>query len=117
MSALEEIRQAIDTLERLKGNAFPGPWRAFHSGVAGGDHSYVLLDNESILSVSANDGWDEAYRAPTADLVATLHRTIDAQLAILLWTLQKAHTFQTFPIGATEHAGLDLARAINRSAS
>jgi len=91
MNCVERLQAAIEKLEALRDQSFAGPWSAFHSGVSHGDHSYVMADHNAILSVSANDGEDEEYRAPTAELVVILHRAIDAQLGILraatsMWT-------------------------------
>ena len=81
--AVQRLEAAIAKLERLRDEAFPGTWRVLTSGIERGDHWYVAADDESILSISANDGADEGFRRPTAVLLVTLHRTIDAQLAIL----------------------------------
>ncbi|MFJ3393917.1 hypothetical protein [Leifsonia aquatica] len=82
MSA-EMLAAAIEKLEGQRGAAFAGPWEAVHSGVANGDHSYVVAADSAIAFISANDGDDEAFRAPTAELIVTLHRGIDPQLALL----------------------------------
>ena len=89
MNAVERLTAAIEKLEALKAEAFAGPWEALGSGVEHGDHWYVLSGRESILYISANDGSDEEFRQPTAELIVTLHRTIDAQLAILRWSLNE----------------------------
>ena len=91
MTPAETIRAAIDRLERQRDAAFSGgEWRAHHGGPANGNHSYVTDDGGVIVHITANDGSDEEYRAPTADLIVTLHRTIDAQLAILRWSEARA---------------------------
>lgn len=77
MNASEAITAAIEKLEDQRGRAFAGPWTAFHSGVEHGDHSYVMSGGEAIAFVSANDGSDEEFRQPTADLIVTLYRTLD----------------------------------------
>ena len=79
------LRAAIDKLETLRGEAFPGTWEILTSGIERGDHWYVQSNHEAILSVSANDGSDEDFRKPTAALIVTLHRTIDAQLQLLAY--------------------------------
>ena len=83
MTAAGRLQSAIEKLEQLRADAFPGPWEAYNSRPENGSHSFVMADHSAILSVSANDGSEEEFRAPTADLVAVLHRTIDAQIAIL----------------------------------
>lgn len=111
MTAAEEIAAAIEKLEALQSAAFPGEWTAYHSGVANGDHSHVVANDASIAYISANDGIDEEFRAPTADLIVALHRTIDAQLALLRESLRSP--------AMTGHgiATLGLARAILGEAS
>ena len=89
MTPAERLQAAIWKLEQLKSEAFPGPWEILTSGVEGGDHWYITADNEAILYVTANDGSDEELRAPTAALVTVLHRTIDAQLAILRFGVKR----------------------------
>jgi hypothetical protein len=83
VSASEILTSAIEKLEGRRAAAFAGPWAAFHSGVANGDHSFVVAGDGVIASISANDGDDEAFRAPTAELIVTLHHGIDPQLALL----------------------------------
>jgi hypothetical protein len=83
LTPAQRIEAAIERLGRLRADAFPGPWEMLTSGVEGGDHWYVMAEDESILSISANDGTDEVYRRPTAGLICTLHATIDAQIGIL----------------------------------
>lgn len=75
MTPVERLRAAIEKLDGLRTRAFPGPWESYTSRPENGSHSFVMSDQSSILSVSANDGTDEEFRAPTADLVAALYRT------------------------------------------
>ena len=112
MSAVDEIRAAIEKLTELEAESFPGEWEVLTSGIEGGDHWYVVADQEAILSVSANDGDDEAFRGPTANLVVALHRTIYAQLVGLRkgldYLLNGWHEG-----GDVAQLALALARAIN----
>ena len=122
MSQVELLTRAIERLETLKAESFPGDWEVLTSGVEGGDHWYVMAEHESILSVSANDGSDEDFRRPTASLVVTLHRTIDAQLAILRNALGRATSKISMGGGAeavwsTERDAVALASAIVGDAS
>jgi hypothetical protein len=57
-------------LRRLAESATPGPWTALGTGVRGGDHWYIVADDEAIAYVSANDGSDEAERQPRAEFIA-----------------------------------------------
>lgn len=84
MNAVERLEAAITKLEALRDEAFDGPWTARGSGVRNGDHWYVIADDEAIAYISANDGQDEGLRQPTAELIATMHRTIEVQLAVML---------------------------------
>jgi len=90
MTALGEIEAAIENLERLRADATQGRW-------------------DWIVGMSTGD----------ARLVATLHRTIDAQLKILTGSAGLHAKYadvgrETEWIAAVERAGdLDLARAIN----
>lgn len=111
MNAADTIRAAIERLEVQRLAAFPGPWTALHSGPAHGDHSYVTADDEAIVSISANDGTDEEFRAPTADLIVTLHRTIDPQLDLLRLAAGYYGARITGPESSTTFAELGLALA------
>jgi len=115
MNPVERFQAAIEKLEALRKAAFAGKWSSFHTGVAGGDHSFVVDGGgEVILSVSANDGSDEELRAPTADLVVTLYRTIDAQLDTLREAIKNEAVRRSPRLWswALESAGLAIANAI-----
>jgi len=99
MTAAETIQAAIDKLEGHRRAATEGRWQHKRS-----------LDNHWVES---NDriALAEAISQPDAELIVTLHRTIDAQLAILRWyaaTLATAPGFE--PHGSNEF--IALARAI-----
>jgi hypothetical protein len=85
VTALQRLQDAITKLEQLRSTSFPGVWEVLTSGIERGDHWFVTAQDEAILSISANDGFDEDYRRPTASLITTLHRTVDAQLSILAY--------------------------------
>lgn len=75
MNASEKIQAAIERLEGLKAASTQGKWAV----------SAKQLDIPGFMyapSVCAGCGWDRDTDAD-ADLIVTLHRTIDAQLAIL----------------------------------
>lgn len=83
MSAVEEIQQAIATLERLRAESTPGPWR-----VDDDSPTDIWTEGESVLGGTVHTVVDPFGRGdyqPDGDaaLIVTLHRTIDAQLAWL----------------------------------
>ena len=92
LSAVDEIQAAITEIERLKSESVKGPW---HVGDAnGGDpHEFgpLWVIGHELVSLNRADGeppeewWMELQtgRLEDAQLIVTLHRTIDAQLAIL----------------------------------
>jgi hypothetical protein len=71
VSALAEIRAAIDKLTELRAASTPGSWR---TGLLRGD-GWVSVDGNWVIGDATN--------TEDADLIVTLHRTIDPQLAIL----------------------------------
>lgn len=77
MSAVERVEAAIAKLEDLRGAAAPGVWVAWREGLPGRERFGVETGAEG-----ADVVW-RAARAADAELVEVLHRTIDAQLAIL----------------------------------
>ena len=82
MSAVEEIQQAIATLERLRAESTPGPWRATANNRRSGTHAiYGELPGQEVVGATPNYGG--LWLFADAELIVTLHRTIDAQLAIL----------------------------------
>lgn len=77
MSALETIEAAIGRLEELKTSITPGPWaltyeRATHPRIWGN-----LDDEDADLVATTHRGHHDA------ELIVTLHQTIDGQVAIL----------------------------------
>lgn len=110
MGAVERLQAAIDKLETLRGagvsplpwNTYSLDWRMLVAGRSDSDEALILADA----------------RAATRDdfeLIVTLHRTIDAQLAILRDTLtrygDKITEPRWIPIGSAA-AALALADAI-----
>lgn len=114
MNAADTIAAAIEKLEALKVDSHPGPWE--HWPEAGDIEIHVpsYPDGERIIAtaVRPRGGWgapiyQDNYE-PNADLIVTLHRTIDAQLTILRTGKQFAEiTPNTFT-----RVALDLALAI-----
>jgi len=106
MSAVDEICDAIEKLEGLNGSAIGGPWVLSVCSSCGAGHTEVA-DEEGMFVADMTD------RDVEAELIVTIHRTIDAQLAILQWGLDiyKIPTLQCPSPPATRV--LALARAIN----
>lgn len=77
---VERLQVAIEKLERLKDTATPGDWRA-GSDSYGNAEVRSWFDNDQ----NGNTRIAHAYAHDRADsyLIVILHRTIDAQLAIL----------------------------------
>lgn len=144
MSAVEEIEAAIEKLETLKAHSVPGPWK--HWPEAGDIEIYTDAPNprsassEYIVAAQVrprNDFGGKIYvdnYEPNAELIVTLHSTIEAQLAILRAALSEIHDTETDPtatysdgrhmsgermlkVTALGRASLELARAINGATS
>ena len=99
MNAVEKLKAAIEKLETLKAETTPGPWTtdSWFPGVAFEYDSYWNLAGPEYTATSGVylDGEPSIpIQAATADLIVTLHRTIDAQLAILR---NAAEYFTDFP--------------------
>ena len=83
MNTAEKIQTAIAELEALKASSTQGKWAV----------SAKQLDLSGFVyapSVCAGCGWDRDTDAD-AELIVTLHRTVDAQLKILRTTLDDEH--------------------------
>ena len=111
VSAVEEIRAAIEKLTALVYSSSDGPWDAHIEHERAG----ILAE---LLDANGDYVIDDGYLADV-ELVEVLHRTIDAQLAILQNDL-KIHADYRIAgrlsewIEVVERAGaLALARAIN----
>ena len=78
MGAVERLQAAIEKLEVFKGRSTPGPWvqvDAYNASPAGAS---VRISRSPTFHYNAYAGTPE-----NAELIVTLHRTVDAQLAIL----------------------------------
>jgi hypothetical protein len=104
MSDVEEIQAAIDKLTGLKTDSTPGVWggRVTILGI-----TRVETDDHYIVAEVYGDE-DEAYC--NIALIAVLHRTIDAQLAILT---NSRDWWNAWPKGDIDADVVALARAIN----
>lgn len=74
---------ALDDIKARTEGHTEGPWEAFTSGPAFGDHWYVCANDEAIAHISANDGIDEEQRRPNAELFAAAPKLLAALKAVL----------------------------------
>lgn len=105
MNAAETIQAAIGKLEQLRDTAPVGQWSA---------RPYKIVEVAAVVSASAGD--EDFFVADfvdesTADLIVTLHRTIDAQLVLLNETLEAIVEYPLNP-DRLYRWEIDLARAI-----
>jgi len=103
----QRIEAAIVRLEKLKGMSTPGPWeRRLYSGVHDPKSRLVR-----VVETKKECGYDrvqllaEYLTRADADLIVTLHSTIEAQLAIL-------KRFSEYPNRELEEPVMALADAI-----
>jgi hypothetical protein len=92
MSAVEEIEAAIVKLKELRDASVPGPWKWEEPSTESwptGDQSLLgAIDPKHGYARSVLTGWGydaSGIEGEPADreLIVTLHRTLDAQLALL----------------------------------
>lgn len=89
MNAVERLQAAIDKLEKLRADSTPGEWIYRGRGcIAAGEYGDVVapgrVDCMAYCNGSSSTIEGDNLDAD-ADLIVTLHRTIDAQLAILAY--------------------------------
>lgn len=120
MTPLEELQAAHNRLSELRKESDQyegGPWGALPS-----EERAVLSTIGSEIGGQLAYGRHEVlYDAPTADLIVTLHSTIDAQLAVLAGASGRASRFERGTewqiiqrqVREIEPDALALARAIN----
>ena len=115
MNAVEEIQSAIDKLTTLKAECTPGRWL-----VDAEDKCSIYYEDGGATILQPEDWYPRGDNCPAenAELVVTLHRTIDAQLAILYEALDFATTSSAIGMPETEILGYygtthEIARAIN----
>jgi hypothetical protein len=126
VTPVERLTAAIEKLEALKADSTPGPW--WHWPEAGVIEIYsdwrdpARTGSEVVIAprIRPRDGWGREatiYRdnyEPNAELIVTLHRTIDAQLAILRRALDVATPIDgqaSYDIGPGSRVGQALALA------
>lgn len=90
LTPLARISAAIEKLERLKAESTPGPW----ASVQDGQHATLVRrppKSENAIHTPADIplhwdggyGYDPTMEASDADLIVTLHRTVEVQLETL----------------------------------
>lgn len=91
MSEVERLEAAIEKLEALKAESTPAPWHYWTNDLTG---DVDLWHDQEVRSHIATVGQHEQPRVYSdAELIVTLHRTIDAQLAILRTQLESYSKF------------------------
>lgn len=114
MNAVEEIQAAIDKLTKLKARSTRGTWEVDDNRPFSSELQGIFVPDVRKYSIKFD--WDEQPKRADADLIVTLHRTIDAQLAILndfieRYGMRRADDWE--PIAPAARNALTLARAIN----
>jgi hypothetical protein len=102
VSAVEEIQAAIEKLTALRDRASLAPWNAWKQGRPGDRMTHGLED-------ARGDDLAKSLSAADAELIEALHRTIDAQLAILRDDYETCLKNRWIP----DRFILSIARAIN----
>lgn len=104
MTPVERLQAAIEKLEHLKAASTPGDWEVDTNHPFSRD--LVGLFSESVKAYAVKFDDDEQPARATVDLIVTLHRTINAQLAILQFGVKRLHAVQTLTglhVQAHEH--------------
>ena len=112
MTAVEEVQAAIEKLTKLKLNAYRGAWKIVNKSMQGDhglEHEKCDIQEVANGSWTEDDGYQPALLIEEAELIVTLHRTIDAQLNILRGEVTFCKVSGFSPSGNK----VDLARAIN----
>ena len=81
MTNIEDIESAIEKLSALRADSTGGDWNAY---VREGHHAYEGTIRTDGLPDDVSDEIAEIFIGVDAELIVTLHRTIDAQLGVLL---------------------------------
>lgn len=102
MTAMERMQAAIDKLEALQEAAPPGPWET---------HPYwsdrVLYSGLNLDRLGEEVQVLRAHEATAAELVATIERTVTAQLAILRFAVEGLYDLPEFVMLANAILGDD----------
>jgi hypothetical protein len=89
VNAVERLEAAIAKLEVLREAARGGPWSAWHSESPDGNSAVEAPTHDE-----DNPWLVVAGEAPDVDLIVTLHRTIEPQLAILRTAAASHHEWR-----------------------
>lgn len=113
MSPVERLQAAIEKLEKLRDESTPASWHYWTDELTG--EVDIWHDGEARSHVAQIGKHEDVRVYRDADLIVTLHRTIDAQLAILRNTVRLHGEFvalgkESHWLEAIERAG-DLALA------
>lgn len=114
MSAVEEIQAAIVRLSAFKKYCTSGTWQVTQKHLSR-PVGYDIFNNKDYV-VSDSEGYQGAIaNIHDAVLIVTLHKTIDAQLAILREVLFAADVEHNWDTLVYTNTAIDLARAINEA--
>lgn len=81
MSTMPRLQAAIDRLEQLRDFSTPGPWEVDTNMPFSRDLVGIFSERRKCYAVKFDS--DDQPKQRTADLIVALHRTIDAQIALL----------------------------------
>lgn len=110
MSAVQEIEAAIKKLTDMKARSQGDIWYRSIRGISAHGGEFGANPEGIVDAQNGRRSMHTSRCTPVdADLIVTLHRTIDAQLAIL----NLAIAFAAISPNRHTDAALDLARAIN----
>lgn len=116
MSAVERLQAAIDKLEALRAESTQGEWGFESVPETGESRIYAEADGFAFMAATTVTFYPVpgGMKPSDADLIATLHRTIDAQLAILRTALDVVEETEEGAIRASAlgMSALGLAHAI-----
>lgn len=96
MTPIEKLQAAIDKLEALKAESTPGTWRAWDSFSSDRAPRVYITGNNSGPSDGNRVARVENQENQDADLIVTLHRTIDTQLEILRFVVDGLYNLPEF---------------------
>ncbi|GLU88906.1 hypothetical protein [Agromyces sp. NBRC 114283] len=83
MNPAEKIQAAIDKLEGLRDQGWPGKWQYVNGAIETDEGFELFQHHDAEYWGTGRVALDVDHAVPQAELIVTLHRTIDAQLAIL----------------------------------
>ncbi|WP_336698255.1 hypothetical protein [Curtobacterium sp. USHLN213] len=114
MTPLEELQAAHKRLSELRPIANPDkPYRNTWRIVGGRDGYVEIGDHYGDIVSSWGDHSSLPVSEQAGELIVTMHRTIDAQLAILNYAMVHEEARPSLRHEGSVHAGIILARAIN----